>query len=131
MTIRYINTANAPAPFSNYSQAVEIHGDLRLVVVSGQVGVDTNGVLADSERGQHEQTWRNILAILDSQNLGAKDIVEVTAYVTRQSGVALYREVRDQMLQGAKPASTLLVISGLADPAWRVEIAVAAAGVKV
>jgi enamine deaminase RidA (YjgF/YER057c/UK114 family) len=42
--------------------------------------------------------------------------------------VAIYRKMRDRMLDGAETASTLLVISGLADPKWRVEIQVVAAG---
>jgi enamine deaminase RidA (YjgF/YER057c/UK114 family) len=41
--------------------------------------------------------------------------------------VPIYRQVRDRMLEGAEPASTLLVISSLADPKWHVEIQVAAA----
>ena len=45
------------------------------------------------------------------------------------SGInARYRQVRDRMLAGATPASTLLVISALANPDWLVEIeAIAAA----
>ncbi len=129
--IRQISTSNAPPPFSNYSQAVEVPAGHRLVSVSGQVGVDPAGKLVGTERKQHEQTWRNILAILAGEGLGPADIVEVTAYVTSQSGIPLYREIRDRFLDGAKPASTLLIISGLADPAWNVEIAVTAAAPSV
>jgi enamine deaminase RidA (YjgF/YER057c/UK114 family) len=124
---RIISTDKAPPPFSRYAQAVSVPAGHRLIAVSGQVGVDLDGNLATTEKGQHEQTWRNILAILVSEGLGPSDIVEVTAYLTTQSGVPVYREVRDRMLDGATPASTLLIISGLADPAWLVEIAVLAA----
>ncbi len=124
---RHLSTDAAPPPFSNYSQAVEVPLGHRLVVVSGQVGVDLDGNLADSETGQHEQTWRNILAILTAAEMSAEHIVEVTAYVTAHEGVPVYRNVRDSVLMGARPASTLLVISGLADPAWKVEISVLAA----
>jgi enamine deaminase RidA (YjgF/YER057c/UK114 family) len=125
--IRYISTTAAPKPFSRYSQAVEVAAGSRLIVVSGQVGVGADGTLPKTEQGQHEQAWRNVLAILKSQNLGPRDIVEVTAYVTSPAGVPIYRQVRDRMLAGAEPASTLLVISGLAHPDWHVEIQVAAA----
>ena len=40
-------TDKAPAPFSNYSQAVEIPAGARIVTVSGQVGVHPNGELPD------------------------------------------------------------------------------------
>ena len=125
--IRAIFTTDAPKPFSRYSQAVEVAGGARLVFVSGQVGVGADGRLPGTEEGEHEQAWANVLAILKSENLGPRDIVDVTAYVTSQAGVPIYRKVRDRMLAGAAPASTLLVISGLADPKWHVEIQVVAA----
>jgi 2-iminobutanoate/2-iminopropanoate deaminase len=125
--IRTILTPDAPKPFSRYSQAVEVAAGSRLVYVSGQVGVGVDGRLPGTDRGQHEQAWANVLAILKSQKLGPRDIVEVTAYVTSASGVPIYRQVRDRMLDGAEPASTLLIVSGLADPNWHVEIQVVAA----
>ncbi len=121
-----INTPQAPAPFSRYSQAMRVSAGKDLVFVSGQAGVDLDGKLAETERGQHEQCWRNVLAILADQGLAAKDIIEMTVYITTQEGVPLYREVRDEMLQGHEAASTLLIISGLANPEWLVEISVIA-----
>ena len=126
--IRAISTSDAPKPFSRYSQAVEVPGGARLVFVSGQVGVGLDGTLPGAEETEHEQAWANVLAILKSEGLGPRGIVKVTAYVTNQAGVAIYRKVRDRMLEGAAPASTLLIVNGLADPKWRVEIEVVAAG---
>ncbi len=126
--IRYLSSENAPKPFSRYSQAVEVKSGARLVFVSGQVGVRPDGTMPDTEEGQHEQAWRNVLGILKSQGLGAGDIADITAYVTSPVGVALYRQVRDRMLDGAEPASTLIVAAALADPRWAVEIQLVAAG---
>ncbi len=125
--IRYLSTDKAPPAFSRYSQAVEVAAPARLVIVSGQVGVGLDGKLAEGSKAQHEQAWRNVLGILAAQGLGAGDIAEVTAYLTDAADVGIYREVRDAMLAGAEPASTLLIVAGLADPRWRVEIAVVAA----
>ena len=121
-----ISTTNAPPPFSRYAQATRTKAGSDLVFVSGQVGVDVNGNMADSERGQHVQAWHNVLAILADQGLGPQDIVEITVYITNSDGVPLYREVRDDMMAGHEPASTLLIISGLASPDWVVEVAVIA-----
>jgi len=38
----------------------------------------------------------------------------------------MYREVRDKVMAGHEVASTLLIISGLANPDWVVEVAVIA-----
>ncbi len=121
-----ISTNGAPAPFSRYAQAMRVAAGSDLIIVSGQVGVDVNGKLPATEHGQHENCWKNILAILDSQGLVAADIVEMTVYITQASGIPIYREVRDQMLGGHEAASTLLIVSGLANPDWLVEISVVA-----
>ncbi len=118
----------APA-FSRYSLGVEAAAAARWLYVSGQVGVNPDGSFADGPEAQMEAAWRNVLAILDSAGMGAGDLVKVTAYLTRAEDIGFYREVRDRMLGGAEPASTLIVISALAHPDWLVEIeAVAAAG---
>ena len=126
--VEYVHTDAAPPPFSNYSQATAVPANAQIIYLSGQVGVDKDGVLAPDERGQHEQTWKNILAILAHKGLGPEHILEVHGYITDPSGTPVFREMRDLMLQGAKPACTLLVISGLASPDWLVEISVVAAG---
>lgn len=125
--IKYLTTDKAPHAFSRYSQAVEVASGQSLVFVSGQVGVGLDGALAQGSRAQHEQAWRNVLDLLAAHDMGPGDIVEVTAYLTDPADVGIYREVRDRMLDGAAPASTLLIVAGLADPRWRVEIAVVAA----
>ena len=121
-----IKSGNAPASFSRYAQAVRVAAGSDLIFVSGQVGVDVAGNLASDERGQHVQAWKNVLAILAGQHLGPQNIIEMTVYITGPSGVPVYREVRDEMMQGHEAASTLLIITGLANPDWLVEVAVIA-----
>ncbi len=126
--LRKHNPGAIAAAFSRYSLGVEAPAAARWLYVSGQVGVEPDGAFADGPEAQMEAAWRNVLAILNSASMGAGDLVKVTAYLTRAEDTALYREVRDRMLAGAEPASTLLVISALAHPDWLVEIeAVAAA----
>ena len=61
-------------------------------------------------------------------DLEVGDLVKVTVFLTRAEDTPLYRQVRDRMLEGAEPASTLLIVKGLASPDFLVEIeAIAAA----
>ena len=127
--LRKHNPGAIAAAFSRYSLGVEAPGPARWLYVSGQVGVAPDGAFAAGPEAQMEAAWRNVLAILESAGMGPGDLVKVNAYLTRAEDTGLYREVRDRMLAGAAPASTLLVISALAHPDWLVEIeAVAAAG---
>lgn len=114
-------------PFSRYSHGVEAVGAARWLHVSGQVGVGPDGRLAQGATAQMEQAWRNVLAVLSSAGMDAGDLVKVTTYLTRRDDLAVYRKVRDRHLAEAKPASTLLIVSGLADPGWLVEVEAVAA----
>lgn len=124
-----VHTQDAPPPFSAYSQAIAARAGARIVHVSGQVGAGPDGTLAKDAQGQHAQCWANVLAILAEAGMGREDIVSVNAYVTDPSGIALYRTERDKALGGALHASTLVIVAGLADPAWVVEIQAVAAKV--
>jgi enamine deaminase RidA (YjgF/YER057c/UK114 family) len=125
--LKHIETSEAPKPFSNYSQAVEISGGARILHIAGQVGVDVDGNIPAEERLQHELAWRNVLAILKSQDMTARHLVDCHVFITNPQSVGLYREIRDRMLEGARPAATLVVVAGLADPRFKVEVAAVAA----
>ena len=126
--MRYVTTERAAKPFSRYSQAVAVEPGERLVFVSGQVGVSASGELAATSEGQHEAVWANILAILESEDLGPQDLVEVPGYLPAPGDLPPPPAARDRALKGAAPASTLLIIQALADPRWKVEVSVVAAG---
>ncbi len=126
--LRKHNPGAIAAAFSRYSLGVEAPAAAHWLYVSGQVGVEPDGAFANGPEAQMEAAWRNVLAILESAGMGPGDLVKVNAYLTRAEDTGLYREVRNRMLAGAEPASTLIVISALAHPDWLVEIeAVAAA----
>ena len=121
------NPNTIAAAFSSYSLGVEAPAQARWLHVSGQVGVAPDGALAEGPEAQMETAFRNLLAILNSAGMGPHDLVKVTVFLTRPEDVGRYRQVRDRMLAGATPASTLLVVAALADPDWLVEIEAVAA----
>jgi 2-iminobutanoate/2-iminopropanoate deaminase len=127
MPLRHISTDTAPKPFSNYSQAVEVEAGSRLLHIAGQVGVRLDGTIPENEAEQHELAWANILAILAAAGMDERNLVDCHVYLTNPASVGLYRETRDRMLKGAKPAATLLIVAGLARPAIKVEVSAVAA----
>ena len=129
MLTRHNPDAIAPT-FSAYSHGVEVAPGARWLHISGQVGVLPDGGLADGPVGQMEQTWSNVLAVLADADMGPHDLVKVTCFITRAEDVGLFRQVRDSLLEGAQPASTLVIVSGLAHPDWLVEIEAIAASAR-
>ncbi|MBC8242222.1 MAG: RidA family protein [Alphaproteobacteria bacterium] len=122
------NPSSIAAPASAYAQGVCVEGATRWLTISGQVGALPDGSLAGNSRGQMQTCWDRIFAVLDDAGMTKENLVKITVFLTRPEDVGLYRDVRDKNLDGHIAASTLLIISGLADPDWLVEIeAIAAA----
>jgi enamine deaminase RidA (YjgF/YER057c/UK114 family)/GNAT superfamily N-acetyltransferase len=120
---------NPPAihpPNSRYSHGVvwsEAPG-MRRLVISGQVGIRPDRSVPDDLGLQIEQAYDNLFAVLAEARMTPQDIVKLTTFVTDRSPetVRLVREIRGRRLGDHAPASTFLVVAGLASPAFSVEI---------
>ena len=84
--------------------------------------------MAPTAEAQLEQAFANVFAVLQAAGMDKSHLVKLTILLTSSDQVALYRTVRDRLLEGAAVASTLLIVAGLASPDFLVELeAVAAA----
>lgn len=119
--VRGVNAADGPAPASPYSQAVEVVGATRLLFISGQVGVDTDGSAPPGMAEQARLAWRNVGAQLAAAGMGFDNLVKITIIVPDAADIPASRAARAEALGERRPASTLIV-GGLANPAWRIEI---------
>jgi len=114
-------------PAALYVHGMEVPAGARWLFISGQIGVHPDGRPGASARAQAEIIWRNIQTILWSAGMGVTDIVKLTTYSTAAEHLPVLREVRERVLAGHLPASTLLIVAGLAKPEWLVEVEVYAA----
>lgn len=115
------------APTSLYAHAVETPVNVRMLHVSGQLGVRTDGTTPADFEGQYRQVWANIAAILKSGGMDKSDIVKMSTFLVKPEHVVPARTLRDEIMQGLRVASTLVVIQALAAPHFLVEIEVTAA----
>jgi len=113
-----------------YAHGVEVPAGARTLHVSGQVGIDAGGdgrTVAGGFDGQCRQAIANLERVLDSAGMTLADIVKITVFLTRREDLPRLRDVRSERLAVA-PAVTVVIVAGLHDPEWLVEIeAVAAA----
>ena len=127
MTIKFHNPKTV-ALAGKYSLGAEVPPGARVLYVSGQVGLDSKGKLQPTFEKQAVQAWKNMGQVLKAAGMGYRDIVKLTSFITDGRYVAANRAARDQFITSDPyPASTLLVVQGLADPAMLVEIEVVAA----
>ncbi|HEY7688430.1 MAG TPA: RidA family protein [Dongiaceae bacterium] len=125
--IKFLNPETVVKPFSRYSQAADAPGNFRWLHISGQVGATPDGKILEGFTAQAEQAWKNVLAILKAAGMGVQDLVKVGIFLTRTGDIGDSRRLRDEALQGAAPASTMLIVSALAHPDLLVEIEAVAA----
>ena len=107
---------------TGYTHAIQITGDYRRLIISGQVGMAQDGTVPSTAEGQIAQALANLRAILTANSFTIENIVKTTAFLTDREHLATYRQARAAMFGDHAPASTLLFVAGLADPRWVVEI---------
>jgi 2-iminobutanoate/2-iminopropanoate deaminase len=127
---RHWNPEGIAAPASRYSHAALVEGPARWLHLSGQVGIAPDGSTPEGLTAQLDQSLANIDAGLASAGMTRANLVKLTWYLTSATpeAIATYRARRDAWLGDVTPASTLLIVAGLASPAWVVEVDAVAAG---
>lgn len=117
----------APPARGLYVHAVEVAKDSRHLYVAGQVGVRPDGTVPESLEEQTEQMMENIRVVLASAGMTFADIVKFNAYCMSAPDIIAYAGIRNRYFDGARTATTAVVVSALADPAWKVEADLVAA----
>lgn len=121
MQRRDINAPDGAPPAGTYTQAVEITGAVRTLYLSGQVGAEVGGTIPDDVTAQARLVWANIQAQLRAAGMTLDNLVKITTILTDFANMAASRSVRTEVLGDRRPASTL-IIAGLANPAFKIEI---------
>jgi enamine deaminase RidA (YjgF/YER057c/UK114 family) len=109
------------APTTVYSHVVRAGNT---VYIAGQTAADASGKVVgvgDSE-AQTAQVFENIKTALASVGGSLANLVKITSYLTRAESIEGYRRARARYLASNLPASTLVVVSRLANPDYLVEI---------
>ncbi len=116
------NPQDIHAPVGGYSHQIEVTGNERLLVLSGQVGMREDGTVPEDPLEQIDVALENIFRNLRAANMDVKDLIKLTYYLVGEIDTAKRRELVAVKMQGHKPCSTLLYVAGLASPIYKVEI---------
>jgi len=131
MAHRMLAPGTIRPPFARYAHGVEVPAGHRLVVTSGQLGIDADETVPDGARAQADLCFAACGAILAEAGMGPDDVIRINAFVTAREHMAGYMAARDAWLAGraddALPASTLVIVSGFTRPEFVVEVEVTAA----
>ena len=114
-------------PAANYAHAVLTEDARRWLHTAGVVGARPDGSVPEGVGEQARVLWQNIASMLEAADMAAADIVSITTCVVAGHDLGAVMAERDRFFGGHLAASVLIVVPELAQPAWKVEVAVVAA----
>jgi reactive intermediate/imine deaminase len=124
--IQRMNPPGLSTP-TGYSHVVSARGG-RTIYIAGQVALDARGqVVGEGDlAAQTRQVFANLETALKAAGASFNDVVKTNYYLRDASQVQVIRDVRSKYFTKELPASTLVEVSRLANPAFLIEIEVVA-----
>ena len=123
---KIIEPGNMPPPASHYHHGILVSGEPRTLYLSGQLGERADGTISGTIEDQAEQAWRNVKLLLAEAGMSVSNVTKVTSYIVGRDNIDAYVERHRLEVKENKPPWTLLVVEGLGNPEYLVEIDVIA-----
>jgi enamine deaminase RidA (YjgF/YER057c/UK114 family) len=102
-----------------FSRAMRVGGT---IAVSGTAPVWPDGHVDPDPAVQARRCWEIALAALEELGGRVEDVVRTRMYVVSPDVADAVGAVHGEIFDGVRPASTMVVVAGLLDPRWLVEV---------
>jgi enamine deaminase RidA (YjgF/YER057c/UK114 family) len=128
MKLTHLNPPDLPDWSALFSQVVIAEGSpLRIVAVSGQVGVDRQQAISGdgSFAAQLDGAFQNLVTALSAASCSPADVAKLTIYVveyTPERAGAIRETVKRHFGSRPLPACSLIGVQALARPEFQVEV---------
>jgi enamine deaminase RidA (YjgF/YER057c/UK114 family) len=106
-------------PRIGFSRAIRVGSR---VLVSGTGPIWPDGSCEPDAGAQAARCLEIILSALAEAGAGAEHVVRTRMYVTDAAHAEPVGAAHGEVFGGVRPASTMVVVAGLLDPRWKVEI---------
>jgi len=122
-----ITRINPPTLSANpaFTQVAVVDRPAQWIFIGGQNGVTAEGKIVGNDiASQTEQSFRNVIAALTAADAGLSDVVKMTIYIVAgqslRDGFAAAQKLG--VIGATPPTISVLVVAGLANPDYLVEI---------
>lgn len=117
--MRRISSGSPFEPAIGFSRAVVV-GDR--VLVSGTAPVWPDGSCPDDAYVQAQRCLEIILTALAEAGASAADVVRTRMFLVSAADGEAVGRAHGEVFGDVRPAATMVVVAGLLDPRWKVEI---------
>lgn len=111
-----------------FSQAVVVEGPAKMVYIGGQNAVSADGAIVGRDLAtQSEQALKNVLGVLSALGATQENVVKLTIYVVQGGELPQAFAAAQKVWGRHATAISVLVVAGLANPEFLVEVDAVAA----
>lgn len=112
----------ALSPFEEEVGFTRALRDGNRILVSGTVGIEADGSVAEDAGAQADRCFALILGYIEELGGRAEDLVRIRMFVTDIADADKVSASFARHCKVARPTATLVAIAALYDPRWKVEI---------
>ena len=124
------NPPDTHQPTAPYTHQVEVAGTERMLFMSGQIGRRQDGTVPEDSIEQFDAAFENVFRNLRAAGMDITDIVKLTYYIVGDIDGSRRRKLIAGKLKNHKPCMTMVFVTALAGPEYKVEIDAWAVGAK-
>lgn len=114
--------ARSGSPYEDtigFSRAVRVGS---MVAVSGTAPIWVDGHVDPDPAAQARRCWEIVVSALEELGASVSDVVRTRQYVVRADVAEAVGAVHGEVFGDVRPTSTMVVVAGLLDPRWVVEV---------
>lgn len=123
MSVIKKNPATVATPIGGtYSHLAIVPRDADILVLSGQVGNTLEGDVPSAIEEQLRNALINVREILRSEDVDVSVIFKMNLWLTDKLEPEVFVKEWRNFFQSNPPAATLVYVTSLANPLWKIEI---------
>jgi enamine deaminase RidA (YjgF/YER057c/UK114 family) len=92
------------------------------VIVSGTAPVWPDGTCPDDAGVQARRCFEIIEGAISELGARMSDVVRTRIFITSVADAEVIGSVHGELFRGVRPAASMVVVAGLLDPRWKVEV---------
>ncbi|MBJ8031638.1 RidA family protein [Bacillus cereus group sp. N21] len=116
------NPETVHKPVAPYVHQIEITGPNKWLTLSGQLGMEIDGMVPDDPLEQLQLALDNIKRNLEAANMNVEDLTKMVFYLVGDFNADKRRKIIGDFLGEHLPCTTMIYVVALAAPVFKVEV---------